>query len=112
MNVQIIFHYLENKKNKKIPIEYKLRKKLKLNEYDFFIDGDLSLYDSRITKLPEGLIISGNLVLTFSDIIEYPYNIQIGKNLFLQFTLLSDQCHDNKSLKERIVSTVKGRTYF
>jgi len=48
--------------------------------------GDLDLYNTKITKLPQGLKVGGNLYLQSTSITSLPQGLTVGGSLYLQST--------------------------
>jgi len=78
-----IFQYIQDKKGKPIPLKYKLLYNIPLTQDELIYNGNLILYDSKITSLPNNLIVNGNLSLCGCHIEELPEKLVIRGNLIL-----------------------------
>ena len=58
-----IFEFLEEKEQQNPPFLWKYKNNIRLIEKDLNIEGDLNLFNSKITSLPEGIKVGGNLDL-------------------------------------------------
>jgi hypothetical protein len=79
-----LFKFIESKRSKyKIPIEAKfLFNPNNLSKNDLKIRGDLNLYDSGVTSLPNGLTVTGHLHLDNNKIKSLPKNLTVGSISF------------------------------
>jgi len=84
-----IFNYLEKKKGKPIPFLYKLLYNLLLNENDLIHNGNLNLFGTNITSLPDNLTINGDLNLYGTNISELPNNLTVNGWLYLTHTKIT-----------------------
>jgi len=127
-----IFQYLENKKGKPLPLEYKLLNNIPLNESDLYFNGSLNLFDSKITWLPDNLTVHGNLDISFSNITSLPDNLIVNGNLYLYYTnikylpdnltvngdlnckrsALADNIKNDPSLLTKYSKQIKGKIYY
>ena len=82
-----IFEFLEEKEEHKVPFIFKVKCEIPLTEEDLNIEGDLNLFDSKITSLPEGLEVGGYLDLSFSRVELLPEGLKVGRNIYLSETL-------------------------
>jgi len=89
-----VFNYIEKKKGKLIPFEFKIINKLPLTKGDLIINGDLNLWGSNITYLPDNIKIYGDLNLSCSTIKLLPNNLKVLKDLSLVYTKLEDLPYD------------------
>jgi len=85
-----IFQYLYDKKGKQIPFEFKLLNNLPLNNSDLYVNGDLYLYYSNITSLPDNLTVNGSLDLFQSKINSLPNNLTVNGDLTISNTKISE----------------------
>ena len=84
-----IFEFLEEKEEHKVPFIFKVKCEIPLTEEDLNIEGDLNLFDSKITSLPEGLEVGGYLDLSYSKITLLPEGLKIGGYLNLFYTKIT-----------------------
>ena len=84
-----IFDFLEEKREHRAPVKWKLINNIPLTEEDLNVKGDLDLFDSKIKSLPEGLKVSGTLDLSYSKIISLPKGMEVGGTLFLHFSKIT-----------------------
>ena len=63
---------------------------LKLLYPDLKVPGNLDLYNSNISRLPDNLTVNGNLDLRHTNITEMPDNLTINGNLFLSDTNITE----------------------
>jgi hypothetical protein len=70
------------------------------------VDGNLYLYFSKITKLPDNLTVNGVLNLQSSKIREIPKNLNVLHDLILRNTPLADKY--NSTQLQQLFSGVKG----
>jgi len=85
-----IFKYLEIKKGRPIPLQYKLKNKMPLTKDDLYIEGDLDLWFSDYFLLPDDLTVNGSLDLYFSNMKTLPNNLTVNGCLYLELTNISD----------------------
>ncbi len=81
-----IFEFLEEKEQQNPPFLWKYKNNIRLIEKDLNIEGDLNLFDSKITSLPEGLKVGGDLYLNNSLIKSIPKGLKVGRDLDISFT--------------------------
>ena len=82
-----LFEYIyENDIYINFPVKYKIIYGFILEESDLYIHDDLNLYESKITKLPDNLVISGWLNLFRVKIKKLPENLRVYNNLYLYET--------------------------
>ena len=84
-----IFEFLEEKEGHNVPFLWKFENDIPLTEGDLNVKGDLDLFDSKITSLPEGLKVSGTLDLSYSKIISLPKGMEVGGTLFLHYSKIT-----------------------
>ena len=89
MNINI-FLYLQDKKIKKIPLEYKLLNNIPLTQEDLFVNGDLLLFRTNLTSLPNNLTVNGHLDLLSSKIEKLPNNLIVNRHLNIQLTYITE----------------------
>ena len=70
------------------------------------VDGNLYLYFSKITKLPDNLTVNGVLNLQSSKIKEIPKNLNVLQDLILRNTPLADKY--NSTQLQQLFPGVKG----
>jgi len=107
-----IFQFIQDKKGKPIPLKYKLLNNIPLTKNDVTYDGNLSLYNSNITYLPDNLTINGNLELSLSKIKYLPDNLYVGGNLFCKHTPLANNIKNDTSLLNKYSKQVKGKIFY
>ena len=104
-----IFDFLEEKEEHRAPFMWKYMNNIPLTEDDLNIEGDLDLFESKITSLPEGLKIKGNLNLQFSKITSLPKGLQVGGDLFIRASVFAMDLDDDE-LREMVKpGFIKGR---
>ena len=84
------FRFLEEKEDKKIPLEVKLLspKDFKIGPEELNVKGNLDLEDTSIDYLPDNLTVERNLILANTSIQSLPDNLKVGRNLDLEYTLI------------------------
>jgi hypothetical protein len=84
-----LFKFIEFKRPRfKIPVEAKILFNVhNLTEKDLTIRGDLNLYASGLTSLPDGLTVTGELHISRNEIKTLPKNLTVG-SLDLSKTLV------------------------
>lgn len=113
-----IFKYLEEKKGRKIPLNYKILYSQLINDDELIFNGNLDFYNFNIEYLPDNLIINGNLNLSYSkikllpnklvvngwlnimstDIYELPVDLIVKESILCYSTPLSTNIKNNISL--------------
>ena len=63
--------------------------------------GDLDLYNTKITSLPDNLSVGGNLDLRYTKITSLPDNLSVGGDMYLSNTKITS-LPDNLSVKGEI----------
>ena len=84
-----IFDFLEKKEGKKYKdtLKWKLIFNEPLTKEDLNVKGNLNLYKSNITSLPEGLKVEGNLDLSHcKHLTSLPKGLKVGGHLWLAET--------------------------
>jgi hypothetical protein len=82
-----IFEFLEEKEGHKVPFLWKLFNNIPLRKEELIVDGDLYLFDSKITSLPEGLKVGGYLNLAFcKELTSLPKGLEVGEKLSLMYS--------------------------
>jgi hypothetical protein len=85
-----IFEFLKNKEGKKHRQQDTLFWKLRFNEpltkEELTVDGDLSVSNTRITSLPEGLKVSGGLDISYTKMTSLPEGLKVRGDLDLVMT--------------------------
>jgi hypothetical protein len=107
-----IFDFLENQENKipkdKGSLKWKIIFNEPFTEGELNIEGDLDLYETKITSLPEGLKVSGSLDLAFSEITSLSEGLKVGGNLYIRKTELAK--YSDNQLRDMIKpGFIKGK---
>jgi len=89
MNPLNLFKYLEKEKGRPIPFEVKLVNGLPLTPEELDVKGNLMLYNSKISSLPQGLKIEGFFDLEKMPIKSLPSNLQVGAFLDIRSTKIT-----------------------
>ena len=89
MNPTNLFKYLEKEKGIPIPLRLKFIFGLPLTPDELNVRGDLSLYRTEITSLPQGLKVEGFLDLDNTEISFLPPGLKVGGSLYLDNTEIS-----------------------
>jgi hypothetical protein len=85
-----IFNFLEKNDNIKAPFIWKLENNIPFSKEELNVKGNLSLYTSEITSLPEGLKIEGGLALIDCPNLMYlPEGLEVGGSLNLHRTKIN-----------------------
>ena len=85
------FKFLEDKREKRIPLLYKLIHKLPIEEEDLYIKGDLDLrYIESITTLPDNLHVKGRLLLAGTRIRHLPKGLKVGRSINMAGTPMEE----------------------
>ena len=80
------FQFLEAKEGKNVPLKYKLLNpnKFKITKDDLNVDDELSLSNTNIVSLPDGLKVGGTLYLeNCTSLTSLPDGLQVGWSLSL-----------------------------
>ena len=80
------FQFLEDKEGKRVPLKYKLLNpnKFKITKDDLNVDDELSLSNTNIMSLPDGLKVGGTLYLeNCTSLKTLPNDLYVGRSLFL-----------------------------
>ena len=78
--------FLEDKEGKLVPLKYKLLNpnKFKITKDDLNVDDELSLSNTNIVSLPDGLKVGGTLYLeNCTSLKTLPNDLYVGRSLFL-----------------------------
>jgi hypothetical protein len=78
-----IFNFLKKEDNINRPFKWMLLNNEPFTEDELVIKGNLNLYDSEITSLPEGLKVGGFLDLYSTEIKSLPEGLEVNGNFFL-----------------------------
>ena len=82
--LKIIFDFLEEKGEQRVPFLWKWKNGIPLIEEDLEVGGDLNLQDSKITSLPNGLVVGGDLILSGCEsLYSLPEGLEVGDSLDL-----------------------------
>ena len=85
-----IFNFLEKNDNIKAPFIWKLENNIPFSKEELNVKGNLSLYTSEITSLPEGLKIEGDLALIdCTNLMYLPEGLKVGGSLNLHRTKIN-----------------------
>jgi hypothetical protein len=96
-----IIDFLEKNDNKNKPFKWKLLNNEPLTEDELIINDDLDLHESKITYLPEGLMVYGSLDLgNCTSLTSLPKGLRVWGNLDISGTKLA-KFSDNE-LREMI----------
>ena len=91
-NIYNLFKFLEKKKGTKTPLRVKfLYAPDELTDEDLNVEGNLDLFDTSLTSLPDGLKVGGDLNLGYAPITSLPDNLKVGGNLYLYNTSLAKE---------------------
>jgi len=89
-NIYNLFKFLEKKKGTKTPLRVKLlNAPEEITDEELNVEGDLDLFDSSLTSLPDGLKVGGDLDLSYTKITSLPDNLSVGGSLSLFRTSIS-----------------------
>jgi len=81
-----IFNFLKKEDNINRPFIWMLLNNEQFTEDELVIKGNLNLYHSEITSLPEGLKVGGSLDLYSTKIKSLPEGLEVGIDLYLMET--------------------------
>jgi hypothetical protein len=85
-----IIDFLEKNDNKNKPFKWKLLNNEPLTEDELIINDDLDLHESKITYLPEGLMVYGTLDLySCKQLTSLPEDLYVSMNLDLAQTSIT-----------------------
>jgi len=113
-NIYNLFKFLEDKKGKKIPLKFKLLHAPEtIEKEDLNVEGDLNLYKTKISSLPDNLTVEGYLGLYGTQISSLPDNLKVEGNLNLGQTPLAEKYSKEqiRQMIEKKGGKVKGRIY-
>jgi len=92
-----IFKFLEDKRNKPIPLRVKLiHAPETLTKNDLFVEGNLNLQYTKIKSLPDNLHVNGVLHLGNTPISKLPRGLKVDYDLFIYNTLITSLPEDLK----------------
>jgi len=107
-----IFQYLQNKKGKPIPFEFKLLNNIPLKNDELIYNDHIYLNFTKITSLPDNLKVNGHLYLFRTKITSLPDNLKVNGSIWCSYTPLADNIKKDISLLKKYSKQVKGRIIY
>ena len=106
-----IFEFIEKEEGHKVPFLWKLFNNIPLRKEELIVDGDLYLFDSKITSLPEGLKVGGYLNLSdCKKLTSLPKGLKVGSFLNITDSALTKYTDDE--LRDMVKpGFIKGEIY-
>jgi hypothetical protein len=112
MNLIDIYKFIEEKKGYKIPIKFKLINGLPLTKEELKFKGDLYLFNTKITSLPDNLHVGGDLYLQYTNITSLPDNLTVNGYLNLYNTQITDIPQNLKIYESLILDGTSLANYY